>query len=186
MFLPRRWAEAFVNSLDENAEEAFGIFKILVQWINRLPGSQAGSAVFGAAAAEQVNIILKKAGVKTGASESMEGASRFLTMLIGRNRLRYSPAIITEIQKILDVKNKKVRVILESVYPAGEQENEIKEIVRKRTGAGEVHLENKIRPELIGGFRLRINDEVIDASVLSRLRQMEEKLSGAKQGAVNG
>lgn len=45
-----------------------------------------------------------------------------------------------------------------------------------RTGSREVHIHRKIDPSLIGGFRFRIDDRLLDASLATQLRRVEEKL----------
>ena len=171
MFASQRWAEAFVKSMGEDAEEAFAVFRIFVSWANKLPG-----AVFGTASSIQAERILKKAGEQVQpCSGAYEKVMRFIVLLIKKNCLRHSAVIIKEIQKSLDIKNNVLPVILESVYPPGDFEIKITDLIRERTGA-EVRLEKKIKPELIGGYRLKIGDKVIDASILTQLTQMETAL----------
>jgi F-type H+-transporting ATPase subunit delta len=59
----------------------------------------------------------------------------------------------------------------------------ITEAIKKRTGALRIKLETQVNPELIGGYRLRIGDEIIDASVRSQLRRLESCLAA---GTVKG
>jgi F-type H+-transporting ATPase subunit delta len=42
-----------------------------------------------------------------------------------------------------------------------------------------VELEEKINPEIIGGFILRIDDKYIDASIKNRLRKIKKELLGS-------
>jgi len=72
------------------------------------------------------------------------------------------------------------RALVESALPLGEaDEARLVEALKRRTGAREVRLEKRAAPELGGGFRLRLGDEVIDASVRGMLRKMA---SGLAQG----
>ena len=169
MFTPQRWARAFINSMGNDAEEAFEFFRLLVSWTGKLPGAVAGTS-----SAAQALALIKKAGENAGiASESLEGASHFIFILIKKNCLRHSEEITSEIQKLLDAKKNILPVIFESAFPSGGFENELAEAIKKNTGAGEIRFRNVVRPELIGGCRLRIGDRLIDASVLSQLKQME-------------
>jgi F-type H+-transporting ATPase subunit delta len=68
--------------------------------------------------------------------------------------------------------------MVESALPLdGELEAFISGEIRKRKMAGELKLEKRINAELIGGFRLRIGDEVIDASLRSQLQRMAADLA---------
>ena len=53
---------------------------------------------------------------------------------------------------------------------------EIQALVTKQTGHAEVQLTEKVDPELIGGFVLRVGDNQIDDSVRTSLRKMRTSL----------
>ena len=175
MFSPQRWAGAFIHTMGNDCEEAFAILKILNEWAKKLPGDISGTAN-----AMQAEKAVRKAAEHLGIKDSrpVEGALRFLVLIIRKGNLRYCDKIINEIDRQLDANKKTFTVILEYVFPPGKElEEQICETVKKRIGAAEVRIVKKPEPSLIGGFRLRIGDEVIDASVLSQLRKMEADLA---------
>ncbi len=53
---------------------------------------------------------------------------------------------------------------------------EIRKLVTQQTGHAEVHLTEKVDPELIGGFVLRVGDNQIDDSVRTSLRKLRTSL----------
>lgn len=53
---------------------------------------------------------------------------------------------------------------------------EIRKLVTQQTGHAEVQLTEKVDPELIGGFVLRVGDNQIDDSVRTSLRRMRASL----------
>ncbi|GAB3859789.1 ATP synthase F1 subunit delta [Hymenobacter terrigena] len=53
---------------------------------------------------------------------------------------------------------------------------EIRALVTKQTGLAEVQLTEKVDPELIGGFVLRVGDNQIDDSVRTSLRKLRTSL----------
>jgi len=53
---------------------------------------------------------------------------------------------------------------------------EIRKLVTQQTGHAEVQLTEKVDPELIGGFVLRVGDNQIDDSVRTSLRRMRTSL----------
>ena len=174
MFNPRRWAAAFVNSQGAGAAEGFECLKVLVPWVKTLPG-----AVFGSAAARQVEALGGAAVAKTGSSSPIpEGALHFTALLVKKNFFRCVDSVMVEIEKILNRRQGIVPATVQSAFPLeGDFEARLCEEVKKRTGAREVRLEKKIDPELIGGYRLYIGDEIIDASVRVQLQNMAAVLA---------
>ena len=182
MFDPGRWARAFVGVTGNDAEEALAIFKIFSDRIKKIPG-----CVFGTWAAESLEKIIGKTveQMDIAGTQVPEITSRFVVLLIKRNLFRYSDRIIAEIQKILDRKNRIVPVVLESAFAPDNLESELIAALKKRTGAEEIRLEKRTVPGLIGGYRLKIGDEVIDASILGQLRKMETALASGIRAAAS-
>lgn len=54
---------------------------------------------------------------------------------------------------------------------------EVETLVRQQTGLQQVTLTEKIDPDLIGGFVLRVGDQLIDDSVRYRLRRLRSEFS---------
>ncbi len=58
--------------------------------------------------------------------------------------------------------------------------SDLKEIVHKKAktfSKGELKIENKIDPNIIGGFILKIGDIQLDASITSQLKKIKTKLT---------
>jgi F0F1-type ATP synthase delta subunit len=53
----------------------------------------------------------------------------------------------------------------------------------EKTGAAGVRLSTRVVPELLAGCRLRIGGGLIDASLQTRLRQLEAELAGGSPRA---
>ena len=170
MFHSGHWAAAFIDSLEKEGEEikeGIDILKILGAWAKNLPGE-----VFGSAAAEKVEQLIREVMPKTE-----ECAIRFLVLIIKKNKLRYLDSLIKEAEKLLDKKRGVVSASLEYAFPLDEStESRIKEGIKKRTGAAGVNMTGHLNAGLIGGYRLRIGDEIIDASVLSQLQKLQTAL----------
>jgi F-type H+-transporting ATPase subunit delta len=79
---------------------------------------------------------------------------------------------------LLDKKRGVLRATVECVSPI-EDDFKIKivEAIKKQTGAATVELKEQLNLSLIGGYRLRMGDEVIDASIRSQLRYLGTCLS---------
>jgi F-type H+-transporting ATPase subunit delta len=178
MFAPQRWAAAFINAMGGEAVEGFTALGILSAWIKELPG-----AVFGSHAAECLERFIAEGAEKAGGGEAeiLRRCSRFVCLLVKRNLFAHIDPVLREIEKMLNEQRGILPVIAESALPLdGELEALITGELKKRKGAGELRLEKRINPGLIGGLRLRIGDEVIDASLCGQLQRMADELaSGA-------
>ena len=193
MFAPGRWAAAFVNSLAAQGgeEEGLNAFRELASWVKTLPSVLGPGAVSGSSAAEKLEKLIREGMAKTrdsaelmNSDPALEIALRFLILMVKKNMIRHIDSVIEETKKILDKKNGIVQVSLEYASPPGD-ESRIKEAIKKRTGAVGVELEGRVNPELIGGYRLQIGDEIIDASVRSQLRKLETCLTAGIGGGGN-
>jgi F-type H+-transporting ATPase subunit delta len=179
MFNPQRLAAAFVNSLGGDADEGFALLRVLSAWVKELPG-----AVFGTAAAKGVERLIAGGAAKTGVpAELAEKCARFTGLLVKRDLFKHIDPILREIEKMLNERKGVLPVTVESALPLdGELEAFISGEIKKRKNAGEVRLEKRINAELIGGFRLRIGDDLIDASLSGQLRLMADNLSAGAAG----
>jgi F0F1-type ATP synthase delta subunit len=55
-------------------------------------------------------------------------------------------------------------------------EAELARLIREKTGAANVKMKTSVRPELLGGYRLRIGGFYIDASLKGQLAKMKADL----------
>jgi F-type H+-transporting ATPase subunit delta len=161
--------------MGDKAAEGFVVLKILSVWVQGLPG-----AVFGSYAAKRLEKLIEKGMEKAGAGkgEILKKCSSFVCLLVKKDLFKHIDPVLREIEKILNEQSGVLPVIVESVLPLDEAlEALITEGLKKRRGAAEVKLEKRINPALIGGLRLRIGDEVIDASLRSQLQWMAADLA---------
>jgi F-type H+-transporting ATPase subunit delta len=174
MFTPQRWAAAFVNSLGGEAGEGFALLTALSAWVKSLPG-----AVFGSSAAGRLEKLIAEGAKKSDAPAKLaEKCSRFISLMVRKDLFKHIDPVLREIEKILNEKKGVLPVMVESALPLdGELEAFIRGEVKKRTKATELKLEKRINAELIGGFRLRIGDEIIDASIRSQLQFLADDLA---------
>jgi len=179
MLIRRSWAEAFVNSVEKEGgeiEEGLDTLMTLASCVAACAAPLQG--VFsGRVAAEKLEPLLRKGITISGKAE--ETALRFFLLMVRGKKVRYINSVIEEVKNILNKKRGIVRVFAEYAFPPDrELESLISEAVKKRTGAAKVELKGLVNQALIGGYRLRIGDEIIDASVRCQLRKMEACLAG--------
>jgi len=183
MFNSGHWAAAYINSLEKaggNVEDGITILGILASWAKSLPGE-----VFGSFAAVKLEMLVRK-GVseKNGVfSPALETSLRFFVLMVKKNKLKYIDPVIREINKLFEGKNGVLPVFVEYAFPPGKEfEVRIKEALKKQTGAQKVEYSGQVNRELIGGYRLRIGDTVIDASIRSQLNKLEALLASPAIG----
>ena len=196
MINPRSWANAFLNSLkDCQIEESFikeslieeSLIDDCIETLKALASSisSLGRDVFGSSAAAKLESLIREGVKQLESPISSEKALqplvvRFLILMVKKNTFRHFNLIMNEIEKILDKRRHIMRASIEycssgeNSFPIGEDfEMKLKEAIKIRMGAEKVILTKRQNPDLIGGYRLRIGDEVIDASIKSELRKLE-------------
>ena len=191
MFHCGHWAAAFVSSIEKQGgeiEDGIDALGAMASWAKSLPGH-----VFGFSAAEKLEKLIREGIAKaaalseSGASPALEAAIRFLVLMVRKNALCHIDSVLDRARYLMNKKRGIVYAYLESAAPVTEDtEARIKEAIIKRSGAAGVDIRKQLNPELIGGYRLRIEDKIIDASVRFQLRKLMIALQSDKALAVDG
>jgi F-type H+-transporting ATPase subunit delta len=183
MLIPGHWAKAFTNSLEKESgdlEEGLDVLKVLASWASSLPGELSGRTV------EKKKKKLISSGINQLGffSPAQKTAVQFFILMVRKNAIHHINAVIDASKMLLDKKRGLITVSMEYAFPPGEDnESRIIEMIKKRTGAARVDITRQVNPELLGGYRLRIGDVIIDASIRSQLRKLEACLAS---GIYNG
>jgi F-type H+-transporting ATPase subunit delta len=117
---------------------------------------------------------LLMAGISGEASPAMK---KFISLLTLNHRIGALPEISKQFDEIKNVREGSAEVQITSAFPMGE--DEVKSLVAaisKRFGNKNLKPTVSIDPELIGGVRVQVGDEVLDTSVKSRLEAMQAAL----------
>jgi F-type H+-transporting ATPase subunit delta len=177
-----RWAAAFIHAVrntdagdaDADAEEGLAALKAFTVCAGRIPRAVSGSAS-AAQLDRKIRAAMEKAGVR---SRGAEIARRFMALLVKKNALKFSGAVIQGIEKLLDQERGIFTVFAETAMPAeGDFEETLKAALRQKLAVREVVLVTRIVPELLSGYRLRIGSELLDASLRLQIQKMAEDLS---------
>lgn len=122
--------------------------------------------------------------IRTMLSGKCEDLTRdFLLTLNRKGRLGHLPAIAAALDQILQEAFGRVEVDVYTAEPMGQ---EGLSSIRERLGASlkkEVVVHPYTDESMIGGVRLRIGDQLVDASISTKLRRIREQL--ARDGAAN-
>jgi len=101
----------------------------------------------------------------------------FLRTVIDNGRLAALPEIAHQFREL---KNAKLGAFDATVYSAFEMDNvavaDLSGVLEKRF-ARKLNLHVQLQPDLIGGIRVVVGDEVLDTSIKARLQQMKAALT---------
>jgi len=169
MFHAERWAGAFLTVSGANADEAFLCLKALAARIKTIDG-----VLFGHGASAKLEVILRESAAQSHAeTPAVEYAIRFLCLLVEKNCFRYLNLLLLKIEHDLDEKNKILNTVLESAFPVESGfEEKLTLMIKDKTGASGVKMKTCVRPELLGGYILRIGSHYIDASLKGQLESL--------------
>lgn len=122
---------------------------------------------------QEKKATLLKAVFSGKVSKQLEDA---LALLVQKGRAPVIPDVMKEFQAILYEQSGIVIALVESAIPLGESEKQTIAQKLEAISGKKIRIENKVNPELIGGFTARIGDTVIDGSVKHKLERLKEEL----------
>ena len=102
--------------------------------------------------------------------------NRLLGLLVERHRVAYLGAIADEFSRMVDEREGRLRVTVDS---AVEVEPQAVEKLKKALAEGfskQIVLEQRVNPELIAGIAVRVGGLVVDGSLASQLTRLKEQL----------
>jgi len=106
-----------------------------------------------------------------------DAAKNFLRTVIENGRLAALPAVAEQFRALMNERSGSSDAIVYSAFPIDEQAlNGVSSVLEKRFGR-KLNLSVQQQPDLIGGIRVVVGDEVLDTSVKARLEQMKVALS---------
>jgi len=118
---------------------------------------------------QAVNAILNKIGAgKTACS--------FFETLVKNRRLQLLPEIYQQFKVYIDKKNGEIEAEVHSVNALKAPHLKQIEDALKHSLNSRVRVKNLIRPEILGGLRVRIGTKLFDASLSAKLDKLEQTL----------
>ena len=104
----------------------------------------------------------------------------FLFILIERRRIHLIESIVHYYTSLINQLNATTSVIVYTAYLFNEeQEKAIQEKLEVITKAEQIELVIEIKPDLIGGFVVKMGSKVIDFSIFGQLNQISSHLNRA-------
>jgi F-type H+-transporting ATPase subunit delta len=121
--------------------------------------------------AQVFDLMTSVAGVFVG-----DGAKNLLRLLIENGRLAALPEIASQFHTLVTASSGVADALIESAFPIDAAKLvEVQAALEKRFGR-KLNATVAVKPELIGGVRVVVGDEVLDTSVAARLQQMKTAL----------
>lgn len=169
--IARPYAEALFKATGAQAADALA-------WLDELAAIAANEQLLAFAAnpkvrSEQVFEVI------TGVMKTPlpEIGRHFLRTVIDNERLAALPEIAKQLRERVNAQRGVADAIVESAFPIDATElADLQSVLEKRFGR-QLRLHVQLRPELIGGVRVVVGDEVLDTSVKARLEQMRVALT---------
>jgi len=182
VFHAGRWAGAFLSVSGKDANEALLCLKALAAQIKTVQG-----AFFGHNASAKLEKILRgSAACVHEATPAAEYAIRFMCLLVEKNCFRHIGLLLQKIEQNLDEQNGILEITVEAASPLDSGfEEELAGKIKEKTGAEGVKIKTRVRPELLGGYLLRIGNHYVDASLKGQLESMAAHLR-ENTGGRNG
>jgi F-type H+-transporting ATPase subunit delta len=105
-----------------------------------------------------------------------ESGKNFLNTVIENGRVSALPEIAAQFRALKNAQSGSSDALVQSAFPIeGAALADVSALLEKRFGR-KLNVKVQIAPELIGGIRVVVGDEVLDTSVQSRLEQMKTAL----------
>ena len=119
--------------------------------------------------------ILKALYAKRGATEA---TLSFFEIICRKGREKVLADIAREFQTLYQIHNSIQTAEVTTTFPLDETlRAEFSKLVREISGMKDVKLTEKVNPELIVGFVLRVNDRQLDESLSSKLKELRVQFS---------
>jgi len=172
--IPRRYAKALYKFAVENGDSE-AIYELLKKLSFRYTAiDELKRAVLNPDISDEDKgaFMLKLVGGTPGSS-----LDKFLLLCVRNNRAEYLQKISLAYVDLYREAHEIAHVVITTAVQMPEAEiNAIIDIVKRRLGAMTLEIEQVIDPELIGGFTVKINGLVLDASLKRELNELQLQL----------
>lgn len=110
--------------------------------------------------------------------KELDEAVKNLVRFLARVRLLSKTSLIfSKLEEIIHNEKHEILVTVKTVAPLKTQEkNHIVDFVKKKYDAEHVIINEQIVPDLLGGFRIEIGNDVVDLSLRHRVKKLEAYL----------
>ena len=100
----------------------------------------------------------------------------FLRILLEAKRYYLLDCCVTEVQHLTDIRQGIIRAQAETAFELSAEQKKQAEETLSRFSGKQVRVQFKVRPEILGGLRARMEDLFIDGSLQGKFKRLEEEL----------
>ena len=121
------------------------------------------------------------ASVEKGQTEQPIFFKKVVQFLVKKRLLSKAPDILFRLNKIINDKEGRIIARVSSVEKISEAaRKELVHNLSKRYAGKTVVLEEKLNPKLLGGYKIEVDDEIIDLTIKNRINTLQEHLITSK------
>jgi F-type H+-transporting ATPase subunit delta len=187
VFEASQWAAAYRNECEKQAKR-MGRAPDLTSGLDFLRAvvpalAKKAELIGGASSAAQVDRFIGAAAKEAGLADTIEksteirAARALLFLLIRQNCFQCAGALIASMQKLVEASSKTLQARLDAARePESAFLDKVRAALAAQTGDVAVNLTVKVRPDLLGGFRVQVGSVLLDYSIAGQLAQLERKL----------
>ncbi len=168
---PKNYAKALAEIAKDNVmsyediKHNLDTVILILQSSSELQMTLENTAISNSAKIDIINEVFK--------NQINDKIINFLKILVNKSKFNELPLIIDEFNKILDNVNNIKRVeVVSAVQLTEDQKNKITEKLKNKLNKN-IIAEWIEQPEIIGGLIIKIEDDVIDASLKKKLENLE-------------
>ena len=179
--IPARYAKAFYKfAKEKNIEEkVYHAMRSLTEVFESADGQTFRQTISNPYVEEEQKrrLVMTAAGLDKDTSGAAEAINDLLTLLFRNNRIAEFRGIVYAYDNIYrnDKNIRRVKVTWAS-EPQQASEQRLKKMISDRLGGGSMEYSSSVDPQLIGGFKVAIDNEQLDASVSNELRQLRQQI----------
>jgi F-type H+-transporting ATPase subunit delta len=125
----------------------------------------------------KLSTVKKKEFVTTCLPNLSVEIKNLLMILVDRKRESSLLVIIEDFLKLVNAENNLDDALVFSAKPLTEaEEKEISAVFSKKVGKKALRIENIIQPEMLGGFEVRIGNQIFDGSLSGKLSRLHRHI----------
>ena len=157
------------GTLDETEDELFRFART----VSSAPDLRAALASDTAPAESKVQLLHRLLHGK-----SRETTERLIARLVAHPRGRSLEGGLEALSRLAAARRGRSVAVVTSAVPLSDQQRQRLGSALARLYGREMHLNLDVDPEILGGIRVRVGDEVINGSIADRLSEAERRLAG--------
>ena len=179
--IARPYADALFEAASAEQAGAWGAQLSVLSAVAADPAMQA-YADDPAATPEQVFHMMSIVATGTDSSvdlssDSSKGVANLLRTVIDNGRLSALPEIEAQYRELLNERSGVADATIYSAFPIGPAETADLIATLEKRFKRKLNASVEVAPELIGGIRVKVGDEVLDTSVQGQLERMKVALT---------